>query len=162
MEFTTTNGDRAHGELSFGYRYLDFNSACSFWRKFWPSRITTVQWLKCLMTTNMWTVVLLLPFTLSVLVAFGYKYGLRSNLRAPDLFLGEHVPRHPSVRTHHQRCPTLRISLPPPLDLQTVTGQSNKQTNSITVHIIPLLNGYSQTESLPFLNYSDSCSIQHT
>ena len=38
--------------------------------------------------------VLLPPCTLVGLVAFRYKYGLRSNLRAPNLklFLGEHPP----------------------------------------------------------------------
>ena len=84
-------------------------------------------------------------------MAFGYKCGLRSNLRAPDFsktFLGEHVPRHPSVRTHHQRCPPLPISRI--FRRIWMVQQSNKYMHA-PVHIIPLLNEYSQIESLPFL-----------
>ena len=65
--------------------------------------------------------VLLPPCSLVGLVAFGYKYGLRSDLRAPNLkkFSGGAWPQTPlacaCVCTHHHRCPPNLKYLPPPL-----------------------------------------------
>ena len=64
----------------------------------------------------------LLSCTLVRLVAFGYKYGLRSDLRA-QLFSGRACPQTPlacaCLCTHHHWCtPNLKY-LPPPLGMES-------------------------------------------